>query len=185
MHINSNIDHLKKYEEDYDSKGIGFLPSAYDHKYFSNWDDWVNSIFDESESPDQGDGYADNNGFYRMSLSHAKKKDPDDFFEDYKKDFIGHTWKPNKFFQRLYLKNIMAKTAKLIDSLLKVDISKLRNKAYLKEKIQKANREIRIAQKKYDRDPIECLIHTVEALQHGKKVLEFFKKLDVEGRLDD
>ena len=169
---------------EYDDYGAGGFTDAVGNESFSYWNDWVNSVFDGSEDSDISDGYEDNNTFFKMSLSSARKKDPDDIFDKYDKDFVGMTWRPTKFFQRLYFKNILNRTAKFIDVLNSMNTKDVRRKAYIRNLLQKANISVKKAQKKYDRDQMQCLFHIVDALQAGKKIVECLKKLDSEGRLE-
>lgn len=170
----------------YDSieSGQNQEPSLKDNHSFFRLEEMVDSANDGSDEYDASDEYDDNNGYFKNSVSSVKKKEPDDFLNPFKKEFKGKTWKPIQFFQRMYLKNILAKTRKFIFDLGKLDLSELSSKTTLKEKISKATRIIKSAEKKYEVDQIECLTLITQAIVIGRKILEEFKRLDVLGKLD-
>ena len=183
---NKQIYHLDSLSDSLDEHGIGAFSDAKDHKFFSYWDDWVNSLDDQTESYDESDGYMDNNGYFKNSISYkVANKSALEYLETVKDDFIGRNWKPRKFFQRLYLRHIQTKISKFIYGLKDVDLNTVKRKQDINEKIKKAVLMVRRAEKKYETDQAECINLLVQAFCIGRTVLEEFKSQKINGWLKE
>lgn len=163
----------------------GEEPTEYDsHKdSFLTWLDAPVSIWDETEDFDEGDGYDDNNGFYRKAISKVASN-PKKFFDRHKKQFRGQEWYPKNFFQKMYLKNILSTTKKFVKDLEKLNLEEVSRKQTIKNHIIKLKRSLEKAEIMYNKDQVECVILISEVLVIGRKILKIFKKLDDQKRLE-
>lgn len=152
------------------------------------WLDYPEFGWDYTEDFDESDGYDDNNTFFKKSISKIVKRDTrdaEDFLEDHLKDFAGKSWKPKNFFRRMYFRHILTRIKRFVEDLRGLDLSETARKKSLREKIIKANRIVQKAERQYEKDQISCLQSLAEAIVLGKEILDEFRYLETQGRLDD
>ena len=152
------------------------------HNYQESTDFYAVQDTDEDKEP-VSDGYDDYNGFYKVTLSSTN---PKKYINKYPKDeFNGSKWKPKKFIQMMYLRNIYNLAKRFIDDLDDIDLKDVPAKKTIQTQLKDAKLLLRKAMRSYEIDQINTLMYLLESIEKGRKIVERLRLYDIQKKLGD
>lgn len=148
---------------------------------------YIDTDFDDDGDVDAlyGSEYDFNEDYYNSQIfKTAAPSNPRKYIDSYSKDeFLGSKWKPKKFIQLLYLRNMYNTAKSFIKELQEININKVPAKKTLNVYIKNARISLKKADRLYEIDQISCLSEILSAIEEGRKFVEKLKLYAIQKRI--
>lgn len=156
-----------------------------DELYQKDYPYWIDTDFDDDYDSLYSSEYDFSEEAYNYAtFKSAAPKDPRKYIDSYPKDdFVGKNWKPKKFIQILYLRNMYNTAKKFLKELQDIDIKDIPAKKTISTHLKNSKLFLKKANRFYEIDQISSLTYILKSIEEGRKVVERLKLYAIQKKI--